>query len=690
MFKIIKTEIGKLPLFIAIAVVIVNHFTGFIGYTGYDDIHYSELAVNFLKEGKFFEPTDFASWQMPVIWLTSLSYFLFGINDFAGSFMPLLSTIGTLIIMHYLMISLNGWVKTAAFGFFIFTPWILYNSDKILPDPFMMFFITAAFYFYLNANNRIIYALLFSGLLFLSFLTKITAIYLLPVIIILFIRDLAVHKNIKFWLSAWLSFIILIIIFMFSLQLAGTSPGERWMYESGFYRTPCAGEKVDVWYRLYNQFGLQAVRSGLFTLLVFYLPIVSFKTFRQFKTDEPINTLSIAVLVILISLLFIPFEKGISLLCLQSQHFLFLVPFLAIIGAVNLHGFIKEGHHKFFILFLSAGVAFIANRYELEIAYTLYLFLFVMVFGIYLASWFSGVKWKLWILLPLLCVLIAEPVRMFIYARSVKYSIQKNMVDRFLKVNNQAPALIISDEIQKQYGRLYTGFDSHNPVQFLNYMEVQDVTLTADTKIYMLMNPHTLYLNGQTENDLPVYAQMNKDYHIVSAKEKIRLYELPDSALVFYKTRFTTKQWFSSVVPGWQGDMGADSTLFLSAPFSGLVKPMQYSSTFSCFADSLFLEPDSTIVIKAGLFSRYETDPRGKLAISANIGDKVIYFESVNLEDVHKERRKWKQISLERPMKLSQVKGCTIKVFFWNVGLNDIWIDDFEVSVMIPKKIRRI
>ena len=86
---ITKKQILIFMLFVG--VLILYHVFGYIGHYGYDDMQYAKLANDF-KNG-IIDYSDHFSFRTTLLVLTSLSYSIFGVSDFASSLPAILISI---------------------------------------------------------------------------------------------------------------------------------------------------------------------------------------------------------------------------------------------------------------------------------------------------------------------------------------------------------------------------------------------------------------------------------------------------------------------------------------------------------------------------------------------------------------------------------------------------------------------
>jgi 4-amino-4-deoxy-L-arabinose transferase-like glycosyltransferase len=170
-----------------------------------DEQTYSQLAFNMLKTGDYLTLQAFGGLAMWIgkpplfMWLMSLAYQVFGVNNFAARFWSAVFGALSLVLVFYLGKKLYnlqvGFISAIVLG--TFTTFYTFARHAMLDITFV-FFTLASIYFLLlsekpeNANR---YAAL-SGLFFgLAFLTKQVVAFLMPVIAFAYL--VTTRKSIK-------------------------------------------------------------------------------------------------------------------------------------------------------------------------------------------------------------------------------------------------------------------------------------------------------------------------------------------------------------------------------------------------------------------------------------------------------------------------------------------------------------
>jgi outer membrane protein assembly factor BamB len=162
-----------------------------------DEKTYSQMAFHMVKSGNYMlpwslgEPAIWAGKPPMLMWLMSLAYQAFGVNNFATRFWSPIFGALSLFVMFYLGKKLYnptvGFLSTIVLG--TFTTFFAFATHAMTDGP-LVFFILASIYFVLaseETKNTNLYAVL-SGLFFgLALMTKQIEALLIPLIIIIYL-----------------------------------------------------------------------------------------------------------------------------------------------------------------------------------------------------------------------------------------------------------------------------------------------------------------------------------------------------------------------------------------------------------------------------------------------------------------------------------------------------------------------
>ena len=185
-------------LFLFLSLTLLFHNFGYIGHYGYDDMLYAKMAVDFQQGTVDYE--DHFSYRAPVVLLSTLSYSIFGISDFASSIPPIFITFCILIILFLLVKNKDWKIIVISFSITTFSTWFIFWSDKLSADIYVTFFIFTTlailhkYKFSSSKKHAFLFATLFTISLFFAFLDKETVILVAPLVI-----DVNTDKETKIW-----------------------------------------------------------------------------------------------------------------------------------------------------------------------------------------------------------------------------------------------------------------------------------------------------------------------------------------------------------------------------------------------------------------------------------------------------------------------------------------------------------
>jgi len=156
-----------------------------------NEAFYAEGAKNMLRTGDFLTPIFNGEVRLNkppmTYWLTALSFYLFGLNEFALRLFQVLAGLGTGLLTALMALRLSD-RRTALFSFIALTLALQFiaNARYTSPEVLLCFFITLSLYLWLLSYERGSRVLLFLALTasVLAVLTKGPVGFLLPAAVI--------------------------------------------------------------------------------------------------------------------------------------------------------------------------------------------------------------------------------------------------------------------------------------------------------------------------------------------------------------------------------------------------------------------------------------------------------------------------------------------------------------------------
>ena len=189
-----------------------------------DEKTYSQMAFHMVKSGNYLlpwslgEPAIWAGKPPMLMWLMSLAYQVFGVNNFATRFWNPIFGALSLVVMFYLGKKLYnptvGFLSTLVLG--TFTTFYTFATHA-MTDGLLVFFILGSIYFLLvseETQKSNLYPVL-GGLFFgLALMTKQIEALLIPLIIIIYLA--VVKKTFRFLFSKRFAFFLGIALIVFA------------------------------------------------------------------------------------------------------------------------------------------------------------------------------------------------------------------------------------------------------------------------------------------------------------------------------------------------------------------------------------------------------------------------------------------------------------------------------------------
>jgi hypothetical protein len=687
-----KKYLSWLILFVAVLAVLANHAFGYIGHYGYDDLHYGKLA-NDLSSGVF-DFNDNYSFRFSLILFTSIAYKIFGISDFSSSLSTIIFTIPILVLVFF-VVRKHGYVTlTIALSLTVFSQWLLFYSDKLMPDVFVAFafmlaiFILDNYKFRSTRNNTFLHALLFSFSLFFGLLSKETILLILPLLVYLFIADLVLKRDLRFWVYSIIFGVIFLVLYFGYIGIVTGEITTRFKaIAAGSYLNQCSYDKesvIIILRRISYQFFALLCNTGMLTSFVFLIAFLTGKektSFFRFSDSFSFYLLASFILLLTSNFMSISFKAYIPL-CLDPRHYLFLVPVSAIPASIIIKDILKKNLYRTPVLVSLLVLLLISLFSSSEISFIIYLLLFLLFTPIY----FFPTKQIFQKLFPVLFFLILSiPLFQNIkYATKVNYGMQKEIVFKYL-LNQRENCYVLTNDVQKRLGIYYSGFDKTCKTEFLKYGSFNLDTLDGRKK-YLLRNWYTEYLSKLEVEDLPYYAK-NFDKHdsLVMRDEKlnISIYLLNNEAIQVKKETviFQSINGFENDYPFWnQNNNQITSQVKYAGSKSSLIN--EYSSAFRYPMDSLHLKTKNNLILRSSLYCNFKDKTKAQIVISLQDEKGVYLWKSLEINKYLRAYSNWCLVKFEISIAADEIKPNSIlSTYLWNIDKGKGYIDNFEMTI---------
>lgn len=678
-------------LALSIVVLMTYHFLAYFGHYGYDDLHYAKQSAQLLQG--IVDYNDHYSYRIPVLFLTSIFYFLFGINDFSSSLPALVMSSGIVAMVYWILKDQEVYTLVIGMALCIFSEWFLFYSDKLMPDMHLAFFQFAALsivYRYNFLDSRQIYmphAWSLGLALFLGFLTKESIILLFPVLIYFVIIDLSRKFNFKFWLWSILSFVCLFTLYLLALKYITGELFKRFeTIFSNAYLNLCSYDQqssIILTKRILGDFFQMLISQGMAIGLIIVLAAQLKNIINVGKPQlDSSNFWIVSSLLLALSFNFMTISPtAYSPMCIDPRHYLVLIPVSAVASAPILFQFFKFRKYRIELTSLAFLVCLYSFFNDLNGFSKLYLPVFLLFFIVSLTP--PKTNQIFYFILAFTGLLCIKPIDSIAYARKVNYNKQKKYFKELI-LESQSNCVLITDDVQSRLASYYQSFQESD-IELMAFEEFKFDS--SDTrKKFVYLNAHTQYLSGFESSEKTFYL---KDIHLHNKlifedpELNITLYEMDDHSLEEEKitSLLLSKNDFEKAEAYWIQD-NADLSRQQAYSPSNSNRIAEYSATFLLPLDSLDLSQAKTIVVdfQLNMLSHEKTDAGLILSVESQEG--VYHWESIDPNHFVKAYSNWWTVNKRSEIQANEIKSNSVlKVYVWNPKRQEIYIDDFQIGL---------
>jgi len=284
-----------------------------------------------------------------------------------------------------------------------------------------------------------------------------------------------------------------------------------------------------------------------------------------------------------------------------------------------------------------------------------------------------------------LAILMIKPIDQWTSANEIGYKQQQTVLDH-LKTIKQ-PIQVISTTAQKNIGEYYLGFDREERVKFISYEEVPGYEFDPGLQTYLLLNSLTETRSGMLRDQLPLYARkVSVDCIKEFDNEYAQLYRIPDLNdfwKVEVSTYLQTINDFEKSAEGWVVD---SQHITSEEPFSGgrcyRVDGDSFSCSYAVLLDKIRKDGVSDFSVELSIMARAERKIDALLIIAVEDGGEAPYWSAIQLEDYTKHNGAWNAVEMTRDIPNDLPSTGNLKVYIWNVGAQELFMDDFEVEIL--------
>jgi len=188
------------------------------------------------------------------------------------------------------------------------------------------------------------------------------------------------------------------------------------------------------------------------------------------------------------------------------------------------------------------------------------------------------------------------------------------------------------------------------------------------------------------------------EWELISINPKVaEEIQLNDSTMMIKKFAYANAIFHKNIVPnksirgfndfeetgdGWSenGDKLSNLTSFSGDYSVKLDTSDRFSPTYSITIGDLAFPPSLTININASVFVYLTNGAEGNLVIAVQNGDIVKYWNAVGLQEFSIPYV-WNKVTIDKNLPQDLQASDLIKVYVWNTGKNDFYVDDFEIKI---------
>ncbi|HPF50279.1 MAG TPA: hypothetical protein PK335_01830 [Draconibacterium sp.] len=667
--------------------IIVHHFAGYLGHFGYDDMLYAKLAHN-LNLGQF-NPQDHFSFRITLLGLTSLSYRLLGINDFASSLPSMLAFTATLFLVFIVLKKEKPVIIVIGLSFFSLNLWGLFYSDKLMPDALVTFFaFLSIFFIYVYKFRKrtfpvLVYAFAGALALFLGFNTKGNIVLVFPLLAYLFIVDLILKRDLRFWLLfIGSSVLLLLIYFTFYHFVLGNAFARFQAIIQNSYLNQCSYSEqpfVITLKRIAYQLLLLFISHALITgfLFIFASPkhLFSKNTFL-FRTNTGFFVLSAVVLLLSSNFMTIS-VTGYSPMCLDPRHFLFIVPIAGIAATLLIKDNIQNLNFIVRSIVLGIIVMVVAYVSKSNTSWLLYLPLIV---ALIVSSLFRKTRFNYVIFSVLIFIALSiNLVQMAIYAYKVDFKKQEKIFKETVLTLDH-PALVLTNTVQRNLAHYLNKFNKTG-IEVLSYNDFDQHEHTDNIPIYLFKNYYTRYLSGLNDQQLPYYARVTEGYEKLYQDKTLDIQFFKIDSLTTIRTILEEKNDFEGNNNKWSNYQSSHKIVY-SGSYSSLLG--KYSSTLKVKLDTLDIKNAKQLIVTANFQILLMEESEVRFVFST---DSSGLWKGINFDKQIKAYGNWAPVSVSEIINIEDLSpDDTFVLYILNNKEQEVYLDDFDIRISVMKK----
>lgn len=665
------------------------HFFAWTGHFGYDDIYYAKLSNNLLSGD--IDYGDHYSYRWPILFITAISYFIGGVNNFTSAIPSLLIFSIVILITNNILKEKRFQVKLVGLSFISFNYWFIHYADKIMPDIYIALSVLGFLFFYykerfsssektIKASMGIVLMLLF------GFISKGTIILLTPTVLYLILNDV-IKKRFKLWLSSGIIGVLVITAYFgITYLLTGNVFARFTAIADNSYVNPCSYDILPNWVlldRLFISFFELMFRAGLIVPFIFVIPGYFISSYIQSEKTKFWANISF---ILLLSSNFMSISASDYVpMCIDSRHYLFLIPVFSIAAAFSISDFVyhesKIIKNRYLYLIFSIFIIFSLIDYLKYDSEKAFLYLpFVLTLSFYTA--FKNKNNMSYFASMIILALLFVPGKHLLKAKTE--SVREN--DKLIKttVLNYADSLekinVVTDPVQANILNYELEFIKNPGIEILTFDSIKNKKSDELKNVLFILNHRNIGLSNYKIDSLPYYMSYSWGYDTCVSKSNLK---------VFYSKNLPKKKEFIQYFTDFESKENIkhpENIIKDSYTNDSYYKVKEFSGTF----EYEFMPKNKSTYFIVNMKVKFHADAKPEaylvFSIDSEKNSSNNYYKGISFDEFYDSCSYCSKVETNFNLKYRGTGKSILKAYVWNTKNKcDLLIDDFKLQVEIVK-----
>jgi hypothetical protein len=523
------------------ALILIHISFVFLGFYGSDDINYARYAAGIANNGISFEPATYHfQLRWTPVYSTAFFYKIFGINAFSSTLFSATAFALCGYIIYKTLLHDKPAVLLLALTLFLFNYSVLFYMHRIMPDPAVCLSVLWMYHcyraYFLQSKKAFFYGACFALALLLAVISKESIVIALPLFLVLFVKDMLQRQRLHFWKYAGALSIVFIFLYLLYFKTATGDFFFRYhLLQEKAYQNICSFQDLPfkntlerIGYKLWQAMFLN---GDVLTLLP-ALAAVVYKNKVLPAAGERLDAFSFVFLLLLANFMSISFSHYVPL-CQDPRHFMFVLPFAAILGGPMLYAYFKEPLKYIGLPLLYAAATIImflisagANKY--------FLLLFTLLLGVHYFIFLYSRQRMVYESAICLFVLLsaANYMKDFVRPQYPFYADHRKIIKKYFADNKTAATVFSADDLSAELSEYFMGFETGR----VKFASLDSVTKNEAGTLYYLLNGG-LNSAAKLYMDSVMKKTADPDVLLIQQSHEVRLYKVNNNFLQKIKSR---------------------------------------------------------------------------------------------------------------------------------------------------------